>query len=276
MTLRHSFVTGVGDQYQVSWRMPVAIQCTVAGVVFCGIWFLPESPRWLLKHGYKEEAYFVLSALNDRPANDPIVQEAGQLIETSIEAQRGMKKFEYKELFSGGQSQNFRCAPNILAFPLKYRADGISRRLLLGIFVQGAQQISGINVVNTYEIVILKGSLGLPATTASLLAGVNGTQYFLATACALIFIERVGRRKLLITTAFGQFVCFFSLPFLLRNPSKASQAVSVALIFLFNTLFGLAWVGIPFLYNAESSPLRIRSQANAIGSSSNWIFCFIT
>lgn len=250
-----SFLRGVGDENQVSWRMIVGIQCIIAAVVFVGVFFLPESPRWLLKHGYKEDAYYVLSALLGTSSEE--VEEAAQLILTSIEAQKGAQPFRYKELFTFDRNQNF-------------------RRMMLGIFVQGAQQISGINVCNTYVIVILTKQLGLSAEKAQLLAGANGTQYFLFTFLAIVFIERVGRRKMLMFAASGQGACFFMLPFLLRSPSKAAQAVAIACIFLFNTFFGLAWVGIPFLYNAEVTPLRIRAPANAIGTASNWIFCFIT
>lgn len=252
-----SFLTRVGDQYQVSWRMIIGIQCIVAAVVFVGVFFLPESPRWLLKHGYKDDAYHVLGALHDLPTTSEEVEEAAQLILTSIEAQNGDRPFKYRELFTHGKNQNF-------------------RRMMLGIFVQGAQQISGINVCNTYVIVILTKQLGLSPEKAQLLAGFNGTQYFVFTFLALVFIERVGRRKMLMAAATGQGLCFFMLPFLLRSPSKAAQAVAIACIFLFNTFFGLAWVGIPFLYNAEVTPLRIRAPANAVGTASNWIFCFIT
>ncbi|KAJ5443805.1 uncharacterized protein N7458_007677 [Penicillium daleae] len=253
----YAFLKGVGDEYQVSWRMIVGIQCIIAAVVFVGVFFLPESPRWLLKHGYKEDAYLILGALLDLPSSSEEVEEAAQLILTSIEAQKGDQPFRYKELFTNDRNQNF-------------------RRMMLGIFVQGAQQISGINVCNTYVIVILTKQLGLSAEKAQLLAGANGTQYFLFTFLAILFIERVGRRKMLMFAATGQGACFFMLPFLLRSPSKAAQAVAIACIFLFNTFFGLAWVGIPFLYNAEVTPLRIRAPANAIGTASNWIFCFIT
>lgn len=255
--ISESFLRGVGDEYQVSWRMIVGIQCIIAAVVFVGVFFLPESPRWLLKHGYKEDAYLILGALLDLPSSSEEVEEAAQLILTSIEAQKGDQPFRYKELFTNDRNQNF-------------------RRMMLGIFVQGAQQISGINVCNTYVIVILTKQLGLSAEKAQLLAGANGTQYFLFTLLAIVFIERVGRRKMLMFAATGQGACFFMLPFLLRSPSKAAQAVAIACIFLFNTFFGLAWVGIPFLYNAEVTPLRIRAPANAIGTASNWIFCFIT
>jgi hypothetical protein len=252
-----SFLTRVGDQHQISWRMIVGIQCIIATVVLIGVFFLPESPRWLLKHGYKEDAYYVLGALHDLPTDSTEVRDAAQLILTSIEAQNGDRPFQYKELVSNDKNQNF-------------------RRMMLGIFVQGAQQISGINVCNTYVIVILTNQLGLSAEMSYLMAGVNGTQYFLFTLLAIVFIERVGRRRMLMFSATGQSICFFMLPFLLRNPSKPAQGVSVACIFLFNTFFGLAWVGIPFLYNAEVTPLRIRAPANAIGTASNWTFCFIT
>jgi len=61
----------------------------------------------------------------------------------------------------------------------------------------------------------------------------------------------------------------------LSTGGRSEQLAGAAFLFVFNSFFGFAWVGGPFLYSAEIAPLRVRAHANAIASSGNWIFCFI-
>jgi len=69
--------------------------------------------------------------------------------------------------------------------------------------------------------------------------------------------------------------CFIAIPILLSTTSRSNQLAGAGLLFLFNTFFGLAWVGGPFLYAAEIAPLRAHAQGAALGSVSNWTFCFL-
>ncbi|KAK7679558.1 hypothetical protein QCA50_017460 [Cerrena zonata] len=64
------------DYASVSWRFPVAFQIFFAGILLGGILYLPESPRWLIAHGYKAEAHEVLGCLNDLdPHDDGVIAE---------------------------------------------------------------------------------------------------------------------------------------------------------------------------------------------------------
>jgi len=53
------------------------------------------------------------------------------------------------------------------------------------------------------------------------------------------------------------------------------QLAAAGLLLLFNTFFGLAWVGGPFLYSAEIAQLRSRAQINGVATAANWYFCFV-
>lgn len=100
---------------------------------------LPESPRWLVKHGRHAEALAVISALDDAPASDPEVQRTYHGIREAVlmedvsgsnVTEKGARqgKASLKELFSHGRSQNF-------------------RRASLGVINQCFQQITGINLI---------------------------------------------------------------------------------------------------------------------------------
>ena len=70
------------------------------------IWHLPESPRWLVGQGRHAEAIAVLSALDDKPVDDPEVLETWKGIVDSAAQSEG--DFAFKELFHHGRMQHFR------------------------------------------------------------------------------------------------------------------------------------------------------------------------
>ena len=102
---------------------------------------LPESPRWLVKHGRHAEALAVISALDNTDINDPEVQRTYIGIHETILAEGDVdsKGTNLKELFTHGRGQNF-------------------RRASLAIISQCFQQITGINLI-TYYAVSFKFSL---------------------------------------------------------------------------------------------------------------------
>jgi hypothetical protein len=174
----------------------------------------------------------------------------------SHEAQKAVAPFSYKELFQNGKTQTF-------------------RRMALGVFINAAQQLSGINMVSTYANQILGTSFDLSPGMSHLIAACGGTEYALCSLLSVFLIEGLGRRKAFMWTATGMAACFVVIPILLSTSSRSNQLAAAGLLFLFNTFFGLAWVGGPFLYAAEIAPLRARAPCAALGSVGNWTFCFL-
>ncbi|ELU40160.1 sugar transporter [Rhizoctonia solani AG-1 IA] len=112
------------------WRAPVALQIVFALVMIIGVELLPDSPRWLVNQGRYAEALAVISALEDKPHDHPDVQrtflairEAALTENTISKKGEPQHKFNLRELFHGGRSQNF-------------------RRATLGIVIQAFQQIT--------------------------------------------------------------------------------------------------------------------------------------
>ncbi|KAF8122538.1 general substrate transporter [Boletus edulis] len=237
------------------WRVPLALQIILALVMIFGIGFLPESPRWLMKHGRNAEAAAVISALDDKPFSDPEVQRTYHAIREAVEIEEGNHGLygnkeargshsQLRELFTGGRTQNF-------------------RRTSLGVIIQCFQQITGINLI-TYYATILFQRLGLSDVTSRVIAAANGTEYFLASLIAIFLIDRVGRRKLML---FGAVLGSVK--------GSGAQVVSSVLLFVFNSFFAVGWLGMTWLYPAEIVGLRIRAPANALSTASNWIFNFM-
>lgn len=92
----------------IQWRGPIGLQLIPAGIVFCSIMFLPESPRWLIKKGKIAQGVHNLCKLRGLSEEDPaLIQERDSIIAT-FESQKSEAPFQYKELFVNGKSQTFR------------------------------------------------------------------------------------------------------------------------------------------------------------------------
>lgn len=202
------------------------------------------------------QATYNLSKLRGLLPDDPALVAERDAIVASFEAQSQMAPFSYRELYENGKTKTF-------------------YRIAIGTFVQAAQQLTGINMVSTYANKILEESFNLSPSMSHFIAAMGGLEYALCSLLSVLLIEGLGRRKSFLITATGMGVCFVIIAGLTSTIDRTCQLVAAGFLFLFNTFFGLAWVGGPFLYSAEIAPLRCRSQANAIASAGNWLFCFV-
>ena len=85
----------------LSWRLPLIFQCFPAMIVLCVVWFLPESPRWLLAHKRDEEAKaFLIRFHGGGNPNHPIVDIEWQEFKNSIATDGADKRwYDYSELY---------------------------------------------------------------------------------------------------------------------------------------------------------------------------------
>ncbi|KAG2357374.1 general substrate transporter [Suillus spraguei] len=241
------------------WRVPIALQIVLALVMVFGIGFLPESPRWLVKQNRNAEAVAVISALENKPPGDAEVQRTYHAIREAVAIEdivtssglggkQNIKRSPLRKLLVGGRSQHF-------------------RRASLGVI---------IHIYLYYKsMTILFQRLGLSDVTSRLIAAANGTEYFLASIIAIFIIDRIGRRKLMIFGAVGQCITMILLAVLGSVRGTGAQVVSALLLFVFNSFFAIGWLGMTWLYPAEIVGLEIRAPANALSTSSNWIFNFV-
>lgn len=236
----------------VAWRFPLAFQIVFCVFILAFVLGLPESPRWLILRGREDEAREVIAAIADVNFNDKYVENEFHMIKETVEE---MSKGTFRDLFSCDHNRNL-------------------HRTIIAYVNQMFQQISGINLI-TYYAAKIYSDLGMSPFMSRLLAALNGTEYFIASWPAVFLVERVGRRKLMLFGAVGQAITMAILAGVNSRSEKPFQIAGIVFLFVFNTFFAVGWLGMTWLYPAEITPLRIRAPANALATSSNWIFNFM-
>ncbi|OQV09483.1 hypothetical protein CLAIMM_13601 [Cladophialophora immunda] len=242
----------------VQWRLPIAFQGVF--IILQLIWtkFLPESPRWLIKHGRHEEAVDILAQLHGKntPCDFPAVLEQKRLIDEALAIENEGGPWTITEIFQNG--------------PLKIR-----RRYILVIGIQAMQQLSGINVLVYYAPHTLTTDMGFSYKEALYVAAGIAVTYWVFSFSQVFFLDQMGRRRPLIVGAVLQAVCFLCAGLLQRNVTPAKAKASLFFFFAYEAIFAVGWLAIPWLYPAEFMPLRHRTHSAAIATAADWIFNYM-
>ncbi|KAG6906481.1 hypothetical protein DXG01_013720 [Tephrocybe rancida] len=259
MTYGFSFLGG-----SIAWRFPIAFQLVFSIILLSTIPWLPESPRWLLAHGFEEEGVRVLVALegNGTTAKDDVIIDHTEEILAAVRAEKETAP-AWSDILRG-----------------KTGNTGMLQRLLLGAGTQWMQQLVGINVTSYYLPLVLQNSVGLSNNLSRLLAACNSVSYLIFSFAGLLLIEKAGRRKLMMWGAAGQFLCYAFISGLLSqadDPVHGKQfgAGATTFFFLYYLFFGICWQGVPWLYPTEINSLSMRTKGAALGTASNWISNYI-
>ncbi|PLB40075.1 sugar porter family MFS transporter [Aspergillus candidus] len=241
------------DPSEVSWRFPLAFQIFFAAIILAFVMFLPESPRWLILKGHEDEAEEVLGALLGEDTDSTFVQTEYTAIKATV---LEMAKGSFKDMFTMGEDRHL-------------------HRVILAYVNQMFQQISGINLITYYIPILLENQLKMDTQMSRLIAACNGTEYFIASWVAVFTIEIFGRRTLMLFGAAGMSLSMVVLAICNAINTHPAQMCMIVFFFVFNTFFAIGWLGMTWLYPAEIVPLKIRAPANALATSSNWIFNFL-
>ena len=99
--------------------------------------------------------------------------------------------------------------------------------------------------------------------------------YLFFSGVAVLLIERMGRRGLMMLSTFGQFLCFLIITILLRfsevsTQGKSYASASIAFFFLYYAAFGIGMLGVPWLYPTEINSLPMRTKGAAVATATHW------
>ncbi|KXN84708.1 High-affinity glucose transporter SNF3 [Leucoagaricus sp. SymC.cos] len=270
--------TGVG-QHEAAWRLPLALQLAPAVVLGVGILFMPFSPRWLVNQGRDDEALAVLSRARGLPPGADLVRIEFLEIRAQHLFEKEVSEEKFPDYQDGSWSSNLKLG--LYGYLSLIRERHLLYRVAVGSLTMFFQQWTGVNAILYYAPIIFQ-NLGLTGNATSLLAtGVVGIVMFLATIPAVLFVDQLGRKPVLISGAFLMGICHIIVAILsgLFEDSWGSHVaagwVACALVWVFAIGFGYSWGPCAWILVAEIWPLSVRGKGLSIAASSNWMNNFI-
>ena len=230
-------LAALGDS---SWRWMLGVAAIPAVAFFCGLLFIPESPRWLITHQQREKGKRILTRIYGA--------EQAALELSSVEQASVAEEGTWRELL----------------------APSIRRPLLIAIALAVAGQITGINTVLYYGSILISehfsGQTSGTALTANIIIGLTN---FVGTLIALRCMDRWGRRTMLLVASAGMAVSltFFVIALQIRG---ISPLLVLACILSYVGFFAFAMGPIPWVVISEIFPNKIRGRAASMATSTLW------
>ncbi len=239
-----AFLSNTAFSYYEAWRWMLGI-IAIPGVLFLiGVFALPDSPRWLIMAGRKQEAIQVLHKLR---GDEKVIQQEVQEIEEQLKVpQKGWSLFK--------ENPNFR------------------RSVGLGVLLQVVQQFTGMNVVMYYAPRIFEG-MGYDTAAQMWFTAAVGLTNVLATFIAIFLVDKWGRKPILYTgfvvMAVGLGVVGTMLG--MGNLSHGQQTFTVVMLLIF--IVGFAMSAGPLIWTlcSEVQPLKGRDFGIGCSTFTNWI-----
>ncbi|EXJ86934.1 hypothetical protein A1O3_03888 [Capronia epimyces CBS 606.96] len=232
------------------WRFPLAFQAAPALVMLLFSPLLPESPRWLLQKDRHGEALAITRRLhhsktdiNDSFARREYIQMSKQMLhDTRVQQQIGSFYI-------------FRTASN-------------RKRCYLAFGLLWGCQWMGLTVVGTYGVLVYS-SLGMTGSLPLLLQALWVTISLPGNSFTALYVDRVGRRTLLLIGAIAILVCLCFNTALqaeyLGTSNRAGQRASIFFIFLMIVFWAGCVDATQFVYLSEIWPSHLRAQGQTLG-----------
>jgi sugar porter (SP) family MFS transporter len=238
-----------------AYRIPMGLQLTWACVLSLGMMVLPETPRYLIKRGYKEAAALSLSRLRRLDITHPALVEELAEIQANHEYELALGPDTYKDVFCG--------SPHL------------GRRTLTGCGLQMLQQLTGVNFIMYYGTTFFNGAqISNPFQISLIMQVIN----VVSTVPGLLVVESWGRRKLLIVGAVGMAICQLLIASFTTvvgdtMPATANQ-VLIIFVAIYIFFFAASWGPVAWVVTSEIYPLKVRAKSMSISTASNWLLNF--
>lgn len=243
-----AFLSDTAFSYSGNWHWMLGVIAIPGVFFFFGVMILPDSPRWLMMRGRKDEATKVLMKLRGDP-------EIVRSEEQEIQAQLAIPQHGWGMFL---ENKNFR------------------RSVGLGILLQIMQQVTGINVVMYYAPQIFK-DMGYHTEAQLWFTAAVGLTNVLATLIAIFLVDKWGRKPILYVgfSVMTVGLAIVGVMMHLGMHTQAEQLFAVAMLLLF--IVGFAMSAGPLIWTlcSEIQPINGRDFGISLSTLSNWVVNFV-
>ncbi len=228
----------------IGWRWMFWAEVFPALAFFIFIFFVPESPRWLIKAGQPEKAIPTLRKIG----GDVYAQEEMKSIQTTIH--NVAEKVDFK----------------LLTYS-KYR-----KVLIIGVVLAVFQQWCGINTVFNYaDEIFTAAGYGVSDTLFNIV--ITGSVNLIFTLVAMFTVDKWGRKKLMVFGAIGLAIVYIFLGSVFYFELKGLAVLSLVVSGI--GIYAMSLAPITWVILSEIFPNQIRGTAMALATFVLWIACFI-
>ncbi|ETZ23589.1 sugar porter family MFS transporter [Pedobacter sp. V48] len=236
----HTATSGLIDLIYIKeiWRGMFSIGGVLATLFLVGLFFVPESPRWLIKKGRNLEGLAILKSINNGK------EEA---VEVALTGEKNEDNGSYKELFS----------------------PKLRKAMLLGILLPLFSQLSGINAIIYYGPSILNDA-GIALSNSFLGQIIFGVANLVFTFIAIWKVDDWGRRPLYLIGTIGATVSLFVTGFLFYLGLTSSIFLIIS-VTLFLACFAFSIGPLKFVVASEIFPTNIRGKALGVSIMVMWV-----
>jgi len=236
-----NYLMGVLNLGAAEWRWKLGIAALPAAFFLVMLFGIPRSPRWLAKKQRIDEAREVL-----RITGEENYEQELQDIVASVDADH-----------SAGDS----------LFSSKYRFP-----IFLAVSIAMFNQLSGINAI-LYYLNQIFAQAGFNKVSSDLQAVAIGATNLIFTMIAMTLIDRIGRKKLLLTGAVGTALCLAGVAYVFLSHSH--ENILVALLVCYIAFFAFSQGAVIWVYIGEVFPNRVRASGQSLGSFTHWLMAGI-
>jgi len=230
---------------QQGWRWMFGLTAGPSILFLLGMFFVPESPRWLAKNGQPERARTVLTRIGGAPYAHAALAE----IESTLAAE---------------EIQHVRFA-DLLEPKMR-------RVLLLGVVLAVFQQWCGINVIFNYAEEVFKAA-GYDISTVLKNIAWTGSVNMLFTFVALGTVDRAGRRPLMLFGSAALAVIYTAMGLCYARGVQGFPVLTLVLAAI--GCYAMSLAPVTWVVISEIFPNRIRGAAMSLAVTALWIACFI-
>ncbi|KAL3894277.1 MAG: hypothetical protein SGCHY_005370 [Lobulomycetales sp.] len=238
------------------YTIPLGLQALPALLLGAGMLFMPPSPRWLISRGRGLEARAALAYIRCSSRESQQIDDELQGYSNALAADSNAS---WKRVFSPDN------------FP----------RLMVGVPLILFQQFVGMNTLNYFAPQVFR-DLGVTGKSGDLLAtGIIGLVKLFSVIPAVLYMDRVGRRKLFLYGTGGMAICLAYVGIFYELVQRGlldvggkdiwTSIIAIASIYIFVAFYSISWAPLHYIIPTEIFPQLIRGKCNSLTGAADWL-----